>query len=84
MIGILRMFFAASLAENFKVLAAMAVVIAVVIVAVSFRPIPPKDLIACDGTVTDLLWMFVGSCDCDFRGCKHLVPMLGSVLGFVC
>jgi len=51
MIGILRMFFAASLAENFKVLAAMAVVIAVVIVAVSFRPIPPKDLIACDGAV---------------------------------
>jgi hypothetical protein len=46
MIGILRMFFAASLAENFKVLAAMAVVIAVVIVAVSFRPIPSKDLIA--------------------------------------
>ena len=51
MIGILRMFFAASPAENFKVLAAMAVVIAVVIVAVSFRPIPPKDMIACDGTV---------------------------------
>jgi hypothetical protein len=55
MIGGIRMFLAASMAEKGLIL----VVVTVVIAVVSFRPMPSKDLIALVVAAPDLLWTFV-------------------------
>jgi hypothetical protein len=55
MIGGIRMFLAASMAEKGLIL----VVVTVVIAVVSFRPMSSKDLIALVVAAPDLLWTFV-------------------------